>query len=120
LATEAHQICQEIEILKKCQSPYVVSYFGSFVHKNLFWILMDYCSGGSLRDILDVVGRPLSEKQIAEVMFPVLSGLHFLTINHVVHGDVKPANLLLTEDGETKLGKCFISNCYSIRHLLNN
>jgi serine/threonine protein kinase len=48
----------EIEILKKCSNANIVSYYGCCVTKdNKIWILMDYCALGSVRNVMEVVGR---------------------------------------------------------------
>ena len=41
----------EIDILRRCSSTNIVSYFGSFKNGDDFWILMDYCAYGSLRGL---------------------------------------------------------------------
>ena len=43
---EIEDIQREIHILKSCNSPYVVSIYGSFVYHTKLWIVMEYLSGG--------------------------------------------------------------------------
>eukprot|EP01132_Coremiostelium_polycephalum_P006150 gene6150-7660_t len=62
---DAEPIAKEIEILRKCNNPYVVSYFGSCHPKDQLWILMDYCGLGSIGDIMNSIERTLKEKEIA-------------------------------------------------------
>ncbi len=40
---------------------------GSYRHKHELWILMEYCGGGSLSDVLSATNRPLPEAAIAYV-----------------------------------------------------
>ncbi|KAJ6235568.1 sterile20-like kinase [Anaeramoeba flamelloides] len=79
----------EIGILKKCK------------HKNI--IVMEYCGGGSVRDICQILEKGLNEKQIAAIMYGVLEGLHYFHSNRKIHRDIKGANILLTDRGEVKL-----------------
>ena len=42
-------------------------YHGSFLSENNLWILMEYCGGGSVSDIMSTLERPLTEEQIATI-----------------------------------------------------
>jgi len=45
-AVENLKLQRELDILKTCRDPHVVSFFGCcFVDADM-WILMEYCSGG--------------------------------------------------------------------------
>ena len=44
-------IQQEIIVLKDCVHPNIISYYGSYLRRDRLWIVMEYCSGGSLQDI---------------------------------------------------------------------
>ena len=45
------EIQQEILMLKDCRHKNIISYYGSYLKKDRLWIVMEYCGGGSLRDI---------------------------------------------------------------------
>jgi serine/threonine protein kinase len=57
--------------------------------------------------ILLVYG-PFNELQIAYVLKETLKGLDYLHKNGKMHRDIKGANILLTDDGNVKLGKSFL------------
>ena len=44
-------IQQEILMMKDCQHPNIVAYYGSYLRRDKLWICMEYCGGGSLQDI---------------------------------------------------------------------
>eukprot|EP01102_Stenamoeba_stenopodia_P001465 TRINITY_DN1126_c0_g1_i1.p1 TRINITY_DN1126_c0_g1~~TRINITY_DN1126_c0_g1_i1.p1 ORF type:complete len:441 (+),score=119.64 TRINITY_DN1126_c0_g1_i1:444-1766(+) len=104
-ASKVNVIRGEITILKACDSPHIVRYFGSLVdeQKQMLWILMDYCEGGSLRDVLDELDITLTDDQVAAVMTATLKGLAYLNSKNILHRDIKAGNILLTEKGEPKL-----------------
>lgn len=96
-------ICGEINMLKTLRHPAIVSYYGcSFDRKTLkVSILMEYCPK-TLRAIIDDVGAlPLS--MIAHYSSQILNGIAFLHDNHVVHRDIKAANILVKDGGEAKV-----------------
>ncbi|MFC5302018.1 serine/threonine-protein kinase [Azospira restricta] len=68
----------------------------------LAWIAMEFLSGRSLRDRLDT-GVPLSCERIVEIAAAVADGLAFAHAQGVVHRDVKPANIMVLDNGTVKL-----------------
>ncbi|MCO5577716.1 hypothetical protein L7F22_031548 [Adiantum nelumboides] len=97
-------ICGEIEMLQHCNHPNVVRYLGSYQAEEYLWIVMEYCGGGSVADLLHVTEEPLEEQQIAYICGEALKGLAYLHHIFKVHRDIKGGNILLTEQGEVKLG----------------
>eukprot|EP01079_Euglenida_sp_SAG-EU17-18_P005135 gene5135-biopygen4579 len=59
---------------------------------------MEFCGGGSLMGLLKSVVY-LSEGQLLGTLQQITDGLAFLHGHHVIHRDIKPHNILLTEDG---------------------
>lgn len=95
-------IQQEILMIRGCVHPNIIAYHNSYLRRDRLWIVMEYCSGGSLQDIYHMTG-PLSELQIAFVCRETLKGLHYLHSKGMVHRDIKGANILLTHSGDVKL-----------------
>lgn len=44
-------IQQEIMMIRDCVHPNIIAYHGSYLRRDRLWIVMEYCSGGSLQDI---------------------------------------------------------------------
>lgn len=57
-----------------------------------------------LLSISSVTQEPLTEDQIACVTRETLKGLKYLHGVGIIHRDIKGANILLTNDGDIKLG----------------
>jgi len=88
----------EIDILKatdKCS--YVVKYHGSYLKENYLMIVMEYCGGGSVLDVMQVCGQPLTEQQISSVCLHVLRGLTYMHDHKILHRDIKSGNVLLSD-----------------------
>lgn len=89
--------------------PHVVRLHGVFSanpaacsDQQLLRLVLEYVPGGSLSDVLRRRGR-LPEDAIAGVARNVLCGLRHLHRLGIVHGDVKPSNLLVGLHGEVKI-----------------
>ena len=60
---------------------------------NPFRIIMEYCEGGDLREILDSYDVPTSDKMI--MISQILMALKRIHENGFIHGDLKCANIFL-------------------------
>jgi serine/threonine protein kinase len=96
--SEEDKIKGEIDILSRCDSPYIVGYFECFIKPGEMWIIMEYCEGGSMTDILEAnAGYSLPEDCIRAVCASIVLGLEYLHgIANVCHRDIKCGNVLLT------------------------
>jgi len=92
-------------MLKSLKHNNIVNYFGCVPKGDTMWIIMEYCGGGSLADIIRETQVALNEKQCAVVLSNACQGLAFLHSKNIIHRDIKAANILLTEQGTVKLGK---------------
>ena len=101
----------EIDILAKCaDSPFIVGYVECFTTpQNQLWIVMEYCQGGSMTDLL-ASGIALPEDCIRAVTASVVLGLEYLHgVAQVCHRDIKCGNVLLTAHGHVKLADFGVS-----------
>jgi YD repeat-containing protein len=62
---------------------------------------MEYVESGSLADRLR--SGPMDDREAAQLLISVARALHFAHRNHVVHRDMKPANVLLDPEGVPKV-----------------
>ncbi|OAY70271.1 Mitogen-activated protein kinase kinase 10 [Ananas comosus] len=93
----------EADVLARVEDcPHVVRCHGVLDVAGLCCLVLEYMPGGSLLDVLRARGR-LSEELIAWVAKCVLRALLHLHAAGVVHGDVKPSNLLISRQGEVKI-----------------
>ena len=110
-ADEFDKIKSEIDILSRCDSPYIVGYFECFLRNKKpgeMWIVMEYCEGGSMTDLLAAGSIP--EDTIRAVCASIVLGLEYLHgVASVCHRDIKCGNVLLTDDGHVKLADFGVS-----------
>jgi len=94
----------EISIMKKCQHPNIITYFGSYqVTRDELWVVMELMEGGCLTDIIQQKGIKVPEPVIAFLMRESLKGLHYLHQRHIIHRDIKSDNVLIGAKGQVKL-----------------
>ncbi|CAG2170687.1 unnamed protein product [Oppiella nova] len=108
------EIIKEISIMQQCDSPYVVRYYGSyfkerksstfeFIKGSDLWIVMEYCGGGSVSDIMRMRKKTLTEDEISTILRDTLLGLEYLHQRRKIHRDIKAGNILLNSEGHAKL-----------------
>uniref|UniRef100_A0A8C8JTP1 Dual specificity mitogen-activated protein kinase kinase 2 n=1 Tax=Oncorhynchus tshawytscha TaxID=74940 RepID=A0A8C8JTP1_ONCTS len=98
-----NQIIRELQLLHECNSPYIVSFYGSFYSDGEISICMEHMDGGSLDQVLKEARR-IPEEILGKVSIAVLRGLAYLREKHqIMHRDVKPSNILVNSRGEIKL-----------------
>lgn len=100
---------KELEILEACKSAHIVAFNSAHIKDNELWISMEYCAGGSVKDIVRLRGKPFDEAVIAALMFSALKGLVYLHKHKMIHRDVKADNILLDDDGRAKIADFGVS-----------
>ncbi|EAR86537.2 Serine/Threonine kinase domain protein (macronuclear) [Tetrahymena thermophila SB210] len=88
----------ERNVLSVMQHPFIVSLKYAFQTKNKLYLVMDYCPGGDLDNLLFRKGRipePIAKIYICEIIL-ALEALHN---SNIVFRDLKPSNVVLDKDG---------------------
>jgi formylglycine-generating enzyme required for sulfatase activity/predicted Ser/Thr protein kinase len=91
LQGEAHK-------LQMLPHPNIVRVIDCDRHGRTVFMTMEYLAGESLKRQMNV-----PEKEAARIVDAIASGLAFAHRNGIVHGDLKPGNVLITESGEIKI-----------------
>ncbi|MCJ1284769.1 Suppressor of Sensor Kinase (SLN1) [Xylographa opegraphella] len=101
IPTIVEQIGNEMRVLQALDHPNIVAYYGIEVHRDKVYLFMEYCSGGSLANLLEH-GRIEDETVIQVYALQMLEGLANLHASGIVHRDIKPENILLDHNGVIK------------------
>jgi serine/threonine protein kinase len=113
----ALQIKTEQSILRKSKDcPYVVQLLASFHDPHCVYLVMECCSGGDLSNLIQTMHEHVKTKNpppeavreyhlaIQHYTLQILEGITFLHSNNIIHCDLKPENIFLTNDGIVKIG----------------
>ncbi|RKP30011.1 hypothetical protein METBISCDRAFT_23682 [Metschnikowia bicuspidata] len=106
----------EIDLLKILKHRNIVKYHGFVKTADSVNVMLEFCSGGSLRQLYKRLGHGLAEHEMVPYVKQILEGLQYLHDQGVVHRDVKAANVLLTESGEVKLADFGVATTVTTLH----
>lgn len=93
---------REARAIARLKDPGLVSIYDQGSDPAHPFLVMELVEGGTLRELLRERG-PMPPHAMAAVLRPVLSGLGVAHRAGLVHRDVKPENVLISDDGEVKL-----------------
>lgn len=104
---DVHRLEDAARALEQISHPHVVGYRGTATREDdcgspEFWLSMEYVDGTSLAHAMRN-GRRLTEEELYAIAEQTLEGLAATHARGIVHRDVKPSNILQTEDRTVKL-----------------
>ena len=100
--TAATRFQREMQAVGLFEHPNVVQALDAGEANGVSFLVMELIEGGTLRELLRERG-PMPPHAVVAVLRPVLSGLGVAHQAGLVHRDVKPENVLISDDGEVKL-----------------
>jgi mitogen-activated protein kinase kinase kinase ANP1 len=95
---------KEVSLLKNLSHPNIVRYYQTDLSEDMqsINVLLEFVPGGSLKFLLSRYGA-LEINVVKTYARQLLNGLEYLHANHVVHRDLKAANILITSEGILKV-----------------
>jgi eukaryotic-like serine/threonine-protein kinase len=82
--------------------PHIVRTYDAVREDGLSYIVMELVQGASLQAHTEV-GKLLPIQRLIQLMFKCCMALDFASFQGVIHQDIKPSNIMYTQDGEVKI-----------------
>lgn len=98
-----NKFLEEAQMLAKLQTANgVVQIYNSFHENNTAYIIMEYLEGKTLKTYLEEIGK-ISVEEAKEILHPIITALKEVHALGIIHRDIAPDNIFLTNDGRVKL-----------------
>jgi len=91
---------REAKALAKLTHPNIVPITDYGEHDEKPYLVMPYLPGGTLKQKL---GKPIPWEDSVRLLIPIARALHYAHQQGIIHRDVKPSNILITQSGEPML-----------------
>jgi len=99
--TALKRFLQEAQVMARTSHPNLVQVHDLELSAEANYIVLEFVRGKSLRDWLN--RGPIPPPQVFAVMHGVLQALDYAHKHAIVHRDMKPENVLLSDDGMVKV-----------------
>ena len=90
----------EAKMLTSLRHKNIAAILGSSKNDNYFIVVMEYLSGGSLKDRL---AQTWPIDRFLTIARQICEGLSFAHMNRIIHGDLRPSNILLSDTENIKI-----------------
>ena len=93
----------EAQSAARLTHPNIVSIYDVGVDNGVYYIVMELIQGKTLKEIIVEERGPLPWKWSVNVAIQIASALEMAHKNNIIHRDIKPHNIIITEDGIAKV-----------------
>ena len=107
---------REAKALAQLSHPNIVKVLDYGEYEELPYIVMEYIPGGTLKKKL---GRPMPWDKAARLLAPIARALDYAHQRNIIHRDVKPSNILITESGEPTLSDFGIAKMIELEETID-
>lgn len=100
---------RDVHLAAELDHPNVIPIIDADAHEDSLYVVMRYVPGGDLKTLLARAGA-LAPDRAAAVLAPVAGALDAAHARGLVHGNVKPANILLQRSGDGRLEHVYLTD----------
>ncbi len=133
--TKINMFLREIAYLRALDHPNVVEFIDIGYSEDVFFLVMEYCNGGTVDDFHNYLRRPLTVDEVMSIIYQILDGLAYThhvplqiqkadgevdTMYGIVHRDLKPSNFFINKTGDeaiVKIGDYGLAKCFDMAGL---
>ncbi|XWS08329.1 hypothetical protein CRYUN_Cryun41cG0070100 [Craigia yunnanensis] len=111
--TAMTNVLREVSIMKMLDHPNIVNLVEVMDDQrcDYLYMVLEYVEGNVIRNLSEIQGH-IDETTARRYFKDIIAGLTYLHSHNIVHGDIKPENLLLTKSGRVKIGDFSVSQAF--------
>ena len=96
----------EVQILSKLKSEYIISYIDSFSQNGKLYLITEYAEFGDMQEIIKKKQQTkdyFNENHLIKIWKQIIKGILVLHKNHILHRDLKSANIFIIDEKIEKI-----------------
>jgi serine/threonine protein kinase len=101
-AKAKQELIENARLLMKLSHPNISRFFDCLELNGTAYLVMEFARGQNLRDWMQTHRQP-SEQELKTLLLPLLDGLEYLHHQGLLHRDISPENVMITEKGRPLL-----------------
>ncbi|MBC8060287.1 MAG: Stk1 family PASTA domain-containing Ser/Thr kinase [Clostridiaceae bacterium] len=110
---------KEADSAARLSHPNIVNVHDVGAENNINFIIMEYINGKTLKQVITENGR-LSYDKSLEIAIQIAKALECAHKNYIIHRDIKPDNILITEDNLVKVTDFGIAKMVDSQSITND
>ena len=110
---EIETLKEEFEKLSNIDSEFIIKYYDYFIEDDTFNIVMEYIDEMNLKTFIELYNNsdvPIERVFILSFIYHISLGLQVIHENNIIHGEIEPENIFITNDYKIKIGGFGIIN----------
>jgi serine/threonine protein kinase len=93
----------EAVVLSSLNHDNIVTLYDFIAEDNYFYLIMEYIEGKGLDEIIKNNYRGLTENRCLNIFLQILDAFSFAHSRGIIHGDIKPSNIIVQADDTPKI-----------------
>ncbi|MFN8578057.1 MAG: protein kinase [Candidatus Sericytochromatia bacterium] len=93
----------EAKSIAKLSHPNIVSIYDFGSQDDVYYMIMEYLEGNNLNELIEKSKQRIPHSLVVNVAIQMCNALQYAHDNKVIHRDIKPDNIILTNKGIVKL-----------------